>query len=191
MPALLLHPLVLFAFSNLKRDMAALWRWLCHRSFWQLVSMGLAIFAIVQHFQIIGARHEAAKWHHQFDGEHGGRIADRTAYIKAQAEARALNQTQVATIERKHQEINNERVTDLNSRLELIRRELRRQSASTAPHDLGSPSTGSAVASPCRAIDPAWLCLAPADRLRAAENEERHDQLIDWNLKQSKIDPNK
>jgi hypothetical protein len=34
------------------------------------------------------------------------------------------------------------------------------------------------------------MCLSPADRLRAAENEERHDELIDWVEQQSKVDPN-
>jgi hypothetical protein len=35
------------------------------------------------------------------------------------------------------------------------------------------------------------VCLSPADRLLAAQNEERHDQLIDWVIQQSKVDPNK
>jgi hypothetical protein len=39
MMAFLLHPMVLFAFGNLKRDLGLLWAWLCHRSFWQLTTM--------------------------------------------------------------------------------------------------------------------------------------------------------
>ena len=58
--------LAAFAWANLKHDLSALWSWLCHRSFWQLVSMGLAIFALVQHFEIVSARHEAAKWQRQY-----------------------------------------------------------------------------------------------------------------------------
>jgi hypothetical protein len=38
-----------FALGNLKRDAKALRAWLCHRSFWQLVSMGLALAWGVDH----------------------------------------------------------------------------------------------------------------------------------------------
>jgi len=37
-------------------------KWLSHASFWQLVSLGLAGLFIVQHFQLVSARHSAAKW---------------------------------------------------------------------------------------------------------------------------------
>lgn len=52
MPAFLLHPLVLFAFSNLKRDLKALWGWLCHRSFWQLMFGAALIFSGIQTLRV-------------------------------------------------------------------------------------------------------------------------------------------
>jgi hypothetical protein len=39
-----------------------IWKWIQHASFWQLVSLGLAALFIVQHFQLVSARHSAAKW---------------------------------------------------------------------------------------------------------------------------------
>lgn len=58
----------LFALGNLKHDMGLLWTWLSHRSFWQLVSMALAGFALVQHFEIAHARKDAAAYLKQRDG---------------------------------------------------------------------------------------------------------------------------
>jgi NADH:ubiquinone oxidoreductase subunit B-like Fe-S oxidoreductase len=69
MMAFLLHPMVLFAFGNLKRDLGLLWAWLCHRSFWQLTTMAACIYIGVQHFELIHSRHEATKWHGQFTAE--------------------------------------------------------------------------------------------------------------------------
>jgi hypothetical protein len=60
--------LAAFALANLKGDIGKLWSWLCHRSFWQLVSMGLAVFALVQHFQLADARHDADNYRRQRDG---------------------------------------------------------------------------------------------------------------------------
>lgn len=50
--------LAAFAFANLKSDIGAVLTWLSHRSFWQLVCMGLAGLAVLQHFQLADARHD-------------------------------------------------------------------------------------------------------------------------------------
>jgi hypothetical protein len=45
-----------------------LWTWLSHRSFWQIVCMGLVVLILVQHFELAHARSEAARWHKQAIG---------------------------------------------------------------------------------------------------------------------------
>ena len=180
MPALIL--------LALKRLGGAVWGWLSSLTLWQLVSLGLAIILIIQHFQILDARHDRDAWRKQYNAEHQGRIADRKAYQQAQSDAKAKNLQTIAQVKSEQEKITNEVKSDLGAKLERLRRELRdnpaaKGSAGRTP----IPETGPA---PCRAYDPAWLCLSPADRLHAAENEQRHDSLIDWIERQSKVDPN-
>jgi hypothetical protein len=147
-------------------------------------------------FLFIRAEGESRHWHKQsdryeilYDQEYIGRIADRQAYADAQAAAAAKNKAQVAHIKQAQQEITDATVSRLNSRLELIAGELRRQGS--APQGApGSAPAGDPGSAPCRAIDPAWMCLSPEARLSAAESEERFDELIDWTLKQAAVDPN-
>ena len=40
----------------------AILSWLSHASLWQIVSICLCVFICVQHFQLVSARHSAAKW---------------------------------------------------------------------------------------------------------------------------------
>lgn len=163
--------------------------WLTSLSFWQIM-FGTAMF--LAGWQYLGKRAEqrhAHKVEAQLSKAVAARQADREAYAKAQADARAKNLADIQRTEQRQKEISDARVADLNARLERITRELRDNP--TAKGSAGRtpiPETGPA---PCRAYDPAWLCLSPADRLLAAQNEERHDQLIDWVIGQSNIDPNK
>lgn len=39
----------------------AIWGWLCHRSFWQLVCLALGCVIVVQHFTSVGAHRTIAK----------------------------------------------------------------------------------------------------------------------------------
>jgi hypothetical protein len=117
------------------------------------------------------------------------RAQDRANHEAAAREAERLNKATIARIKSDQQEISDEVTSDLNSRLERIRRELRPPSQAN-PGRPPEPGTGGAGSAPCRADDPAWLCVAPEERLRAAENEERHDQLINWVDRQSRVDPN-
>lgn len=41
--------------------LSAVWRFLRHASLWQLIALGLAVFALVQHFQLAGERRHSAK----------------------------------------------------------------------------------------------------------------------------------
>jgi hypothetical protein len=172
-----------------KQIASSVWGWLTHASFWQLVSLGLAGLSLILLFQRNDARHDAMAWKKQYSAEHNGRVADRNAYQRAQAEAHAKNLADIQRTEQRQKEISDARVADLNSRLERITRELRdNPSAKGSAGRTPIPETGPA---PCRAFDPTWLCLSPDDRLLAAQNEERHDQLIDWVIGQSNLNPNK
>lgn len=59
--------LAILAFG--KRIGSGVMAWLSSLSFWQLVCLALGIFAFVQHFEIIAARHDAAKWESQLKRE--------------------------------------------------------------------------------------------------------------------------
>jgi hypothetical protein len=177
--------LALFALGYLRR----LGSFLGSLNAWQLLCIGLALFAGLQTIRLHAEQRHAHKVEAQLSKVIAARKADREAYAKAQADARAKNLADIQRTEQRQKEISDARVADLNARLERIARELRdNPSAKGSAGRTPIPETGPA---PCRASDPAWLCLSPADRLSAAENEERHDQLIDWVIQQSKIDPNK
>ena len=60
-------PLILLA---LKRLGGAVWGWLSSLTLWQLLSLGLAIILIIQHFQILDARHDRDAWRKQYNAEH-------------------------------------------------------------------------------------------------------------------------
>jgi hypothetical protein len=171
--------------------LSKLWKWLTSLSFWQLVSLGLAVYCGLQFFELRHARAEAAKWEKQFTAEHNGRLADRQSYQRAQTQAVALNDQKIAKAKQQQKDISDAQVGTLNQRLALIASELQREQNAAASGHPGSTQTGDASTAPCIAFSSAWMCLSPADRLLAAENEERHDELIDWTLKQATVDPNK
>ena len=99
----------------------------------------------------------------------------------AAKEAKRLNDEQVARIEREQQEITNEVQSDLNARLERLRSELRSKAAQGSA---GRPQASPDGKATPGVVGEAGVCLAPEELLRAAENEERHDQLITWVEKQ-------
>ena len=90
-----------FALSNAKHDLGKLWAWLCHRSFWQLACMGLAAFALVQHFQLAGERRHSAKLQAQLTkiedaGKQQKRTTERT--VREVVEGQERVKTIVKTI---------------------------------------------------------------------------------------------
>lgn len=74
----------------------AAWNWLSHASFWQVVSLVLGVLLAVQHFQLIDARHDAAKWKKQYD-------AVQTELTKLSASRNAQKATTVERIKVLHQ----------------------------------------------------------------------------------------
>jgi len=162
---------------------------LSHLTFWQIVSLALACFSVVQHFTLADARHDRDAWRRQFDAEHSGRLADRQAYAKAQADAKAANLAHVTDVEAQQKRISDERLKDANDRLARLADELRaRGPAAQGSSGRTSPPKvpGSASGTP----QTPGLCLSPEQLLRAAQDEERHDQLITWIEQQMKVDPN-
>jgi small-conductance mechanosensitive channel len=118
------------------------------------------------------------------------RAQDRTNYIAAQKAAEAENKAQVQSIESQYQRNNDEAVANLNARLERLRRELS-QGGTAAPqsHPVkpGLPQAGD----PTPAPGATGVCYPPEVILRAAENEERFDELITLIQKQMNVDPNR
>lgn len=110
--------------------------------------------------------------------------AERDSLIAAAKEAERLNQEQVSRIVNEQDRISNERQADLSARLERLRRELRGQapkgSAGSAPASPDGKAPGGADGPPA-------MCLSSEELLRAAEDEERHDQLITWIEEQLKV----
>jgi hypothetical protein len=119
--------------------------------------------------------------------EKDGRRADRATYERAQAEAALKNKAQVQRIQTEQERINEEVSRDLHSRLERLRHELR-QKAPAAGGSSQGPGAGADGKAAGGADGAAGLCLAPSELLRAAENEERHDQLIQWIERQLKVE---
>lgn len=128
----------------------------------------------------------ANKWEAQTLKCIKARKADRLAYERAQLDAAAKNREQVARIEAEQRNVTDEVSRNLNARLERLRSELRSKSA--APQGAaGSPKAGPDGPAPGSPDGTARVCLEAEELLRAAENEERHDQLISWIEKQLAI----
>jgi hypothetical protein len=79
--------------------LSAVWRFLKGASAWQLIAMGLAVFALVQHFQLAGERRHSAKLERQIT-----QIADDARATKAKLDA--ANRQIAADIREKNDEEN-------------------------------------------------------------------------------------
>jgi hypothetical protein len=174
--------------SALKSAASASLKWLTSLSAWQLLCLGLACFAVVQHFTLITARHDAARWQKQYNSEHSARLADRQAYQKAQADAAQSNKAQVQKIEQSYQRnSDDERQAYLRDLAQLRADRMRRQAPPGSPGPTGSP----APQPPASGTDGNGLQLSPDQYLQAQEIELRLMHLQDWVEKQISVDPNK
>jgi hypothetical protein len=171
-------PVALLAFGGLlKRAGIAALGWLSHRSIAELALIAVTLFAIVQHFELAHSRSQSARWQKQFQSEHTARITERKSYETAQVQAKAKNEAEVHATEERYKRNNDEAVSSLNDRLARLRRELSAGGTAAAQGHPGQPQV-SQVDGAAGAPGSPRLCLSPAELLRAAENEERHDQLI-------------
>lgn len=58
---------IAFAAANLLLDLKSVWKWLCGRSVWQLLCLGLAGYALLLNFQLADARHDRDAYKGQRD----------------------------------------------------------------------------------------------------------------------------
>ena len=139
-------------------------------------------------------RKDSAQWEKKFRAEKIEFAKLVASYRDAQVKAKALNDAQIAAITAKRQHIDERTTHALSDNLAALRGlsaggKLRPGGAtdqgaahSTAPGTIGQGATGTA--------GPPGLCLSSSKLLLAAENEERHDRLIDWAEGQGAVDPN-
>lgn len=109
---------------------------------------------------------------------------DNNELRSAAKEAERLNQEQVSRIKSEQDRISKNVEADLTARLERLRSELR---SKASPRNPASPQAGADGEAPANPDGTTGLCLAAPELLRAAENEERHDQLISWIEQQLKV----
>lgn len=151
---------------------------------WKLIglcALGLFIASLIAALMI--ERRQSDKLKAQVEACAEARKADRETYARGQAEAALKNKEQVHRIKSAQEKINAEVSSDLHSRLERLRRELQQKAAAAGGAAKGPGA--SANGKPTGGTDEAaMVCFAPGELLRAAENEERHDQLISWLEKQ-------
>lgn len=152
--------------------------WLAFKALpWKLIgycALGMALVLMYAALRIEQAQNVKLKA--QIEKCADARKADRATYEKAQADAKAKNLEDVRQREANQQRLNDETVSNLNARLERLRSELRQRASAPQGHpgQPGPPEAGSGSG----AAEAPGVCLTPEEHVRAAENEERHDQLI-------------
>jgi hypothetical protein len=186
MPAFLAWPAIKAFFGGI---FGKAWAWLSHRSFWQLVSLGLAIVALFQHFELIHSRHEAAKWQQQLSAQKTAlsqTIANyRTAADRAKAQDDAKNARTIQQQQSASQEVANE----YEARIAAARREYQRLLATAKANPRSAAGTDMSSIS----ASAGGTAETPSDglSLTATEQAIQLDELIKWVRAQHAIDPNK
>lgn len=141
---------------------------------WLKAAPWIIILALLGTITVFNDRLKAA--HAATEACEQARAADHARYESAQASAKAKNIEQVRTIEQKQEANSGQAISNLRTDLERIRRELRTP-AGTAKGAAGSAGSPQAD-SPGGASDPSCLHLTPEERLRGAEDEARHAELV-------------
>lgn len=144
------------------------------------VSIGLAGLCAILFAMYSMEKRGAQKW----KARAGYYQSELKRVIDATEEAERLNKAEVARIKQEQEHVTREVESNLTARLERLRRELRSeadkrnsQSTGTGPDGQSRPGTPEATG----------VCLTPEEHVRGAENEERHDQLIQWVERQLQI----
>jgi hypothetical protein len=89
--------LAAFALAKLKYGIAVVWTWLSHRTFWQLVCIALAVFAIVEHFELVHERKNSAAWQKRYTAEH----AEMLKLSSAKNEQKAVTVDRIKIVHQK------------------------------------------------------------------------------------------
>jgi hypothetical protein len=182
-------------FGNLVNDWEAFVGFLRAHSIWLTVSLCLSLAWGVDH--IICHRHAAHVEKQLSDAnaaltkERNGRIADRQAYVKAQADAAAQNKAQVAKVEQQYQRNSDDERQAYLSDLAKLRADRVRQQASAAPGSTGATGSPQAPA-PAAGANGNGLCVPAESALceAGAEIELRLMHLQNLYDQQTKVDPN-
>jgi hypothetical protein len=183
-----LIPKLLFAWGGLKRGASAFGGFLRRHSAWLTVSLVLLACWGVDH--VICHRHAAhvekqlASASNALNKERKGRVADRAAYTKAQADAVANNKAHVANIEAQQKEITDD--VEARYRADLARLRMSNAAPQSAPSDPEISAPGKAPCGP----DGKALSLPGPELLQARETELQLNALIDWVNQQTEVDPN-
>jgi hypothetical protein len=148
---------------------------------------GVIILALL--FAVIGLKSNRDLWKGRTQHLTQLREFERKSYDRAQEIAADLNKAEIERIRKQQEAITDEVSSDLNARLERLRRELSKPGTPAAPGAPKGPGTGGPGQAPGGADGSAGVCLAPEELLRGAENEERHERLIEWVRRQSEVRP--
>jgi hypothetical protein len=135
------------------------------------------------------------RWHHQYEAEHAGRLADRAAYEAAQAKAAVDNQAHVQKVEQHYKKESDDERQSYLSDLARLRAERMQQ----GDHPLERPPSSagpSAPSAPGTGANGAGLQVHPAPDVQAptygdaAEIELRLMHLQNYVERMLAIDPN-
>jgi hypothetical protein len=146
--------------------------------YWKLIGLGLVCLLLAVQTVRLGHRtNQLERARIDLNECREGRKQDRAAYEQAQRDAAAKNKADVQRIVGEQDRNSDEVQADLRARIERLRSELRGKGSAPggAPR---SPGAGPDVQGSPGADGEAGVCLSPEELLRAAENEEKHDQLI-------------
>ena len=147
---------------------------------WKLIGIaGLALAFMLMFAALKMEKAHSAKLQNQIMRCTDQRTADRDAYFKAQADAKAMNLAQVKAVEQRQKGITDAVSKDLEARLVRLRYELRAKPATASGVARGADASG--AAKPATSVaNQAGMPLSPSDLLLAAEYEEKLDQWITW-----------
>lgn len=154
---------------------------------WKLAILGLLLMALaVQSVRLGHKGNQLERANINLRECRQGRIDDRKAYGDAQRKAAEFNAAEVSRIKQEQEQRNEVSERNTVDRLERLRRELRGQN-SPVKGVAGSAGASPNGAAPANPDGTARVCISAPELLRAAENEERHDQLITWVEEQLKV----
>jgi len=147
----------------------AILSWLSHASLWQIVSICLCVFICVQHFQLVSARHSAAKWE--------GLAVNYRRQLDAETEKNKAAEKQTAQISKQLRNRTDEENRRTAGDADTLR--LRGPGKAVCPTLPTAPGNGASSANP----DVTGPALPPNDRAAVpwgwlTDRAQEHDQLL-------------
>ena len=134
------------------------------------------------------------RWHRQYQSEHVARLADRSTYERAQAEADAKNKATLNRVRVEQEAINERTSRDFQTDLARLRAELGKrlsQGGTAAPQGASGTTGASPLPDAAGGADAETVCIPSSLYVFGAETELQLDHLQRWISEQLKVDPNK